>query len=203
MLVELLLVLTTLFCALQAIRAKRLLTAALWLAGVSLLVSTLLYRLGAAETAVIELSVGAGLVTILFVFAIAIAGEDAMTGQSIVPGLLGWLLFIAVVALLGWLTVPIQPTDSEIVEAPFAVVLWQERGLDVLVQIGLIFAGVLGILGLLSEAASERVGEVASKRVGESASERVGELASKDVEVVLPAQTRKFAASPTVEKELV
>jgi uncharacterized MnhB-related membrane protein len=185
MLVELLLVLTALLFGLQALRAKRLLVAALWLAGVSLLVSTLLYRLGAAETAVIELSVGAGLVTVLFVFAIAIAGEDAMTGRSIVPGLLGWLLFIAVAALLGWLTLPIQPTDLEIVEAPFAVVLWQERGLDVLVQIGLIFAGVLGILGLLSEPASERVGEF----VGEH------------MEVVLPAPARKPADSQTVEKE--
>ena len=193
MLVELLLVLTALLFGLQALRAKRLLVAALWLAGVSLLVSILLYRLGAVETAVIELSVGAGLVTVLFVFAIAIAGEDAMTGRSIVPRLLGWLLFIAVAALLGWLTLPIQPTDLEIVEAPFAVVLWQERGLDVLVQIGLIFAGVLGILGLLSEPASERVGEWASGRVGEFVGEQM--------EVVLPAPARKPADSQTVEKE--
>jgi Tfp pilus assembly protein PilV len=32
--------------------------------------------------------------------------------------------------------------------------LWQARGLDVLVQIVLIFAGVLGLLGLLAEAAA-------------------------------------------------
>jgi hypothetical protein len=30
--------------------------------------------------------------------------------------------------------------------------LWQQRGLDVLAQIVLIFAGVLGLLGLLAEA---------------------------------------------------
>ena len=41
-------------------------------------------------------------------------------------------------------------------EAPFASVLWQERGFDVLVQIGLIFAGVLGILGLLREPLGEQ-----------------------------------------------
>jgi len=33
----------------------------------------------------------------------------------------------------------------------FAEMLWQQRGLDVLVQIVLIFAGVLGLLGLLAE----------------------------------------------------
>jgi uncharacterized MnhB-related membrane protein len=143
---------TAVFCGLQAIRANRLLAAAIWLAGVSLLVSTALYRMGAAETAVIELSVGAGLVTVLFVFAIAIAGEEAMTASSLVPGPLVWLLLVVLVVLLGWLTAPVQLTSAAVSEeAPFAVVLWEERGLDMLVQVGLIFAGALGILGLLSE----------------------------------------------------
>jgi hypothetical protein len=31
-------------------------------------------------------------------------------------------------------------------------VLWQQRGLDMLVQSGLLFAAVVGMLGLLSEA---------------------------------------------------
>jgi Na+-transporting methylmalonyl-CoA/oxaloacetate decarboxylase gamma subunit len=31
-------------------------------------------------------------------------------------------------------------------------VLWQQRGLDMLVQSGLLFAAVIGMLGLLSEA---------------------------------------------------
>jgi uncharacterized MnhB-related membrane protein len=65
-----------LVCAVQAVRVQRLLNSALWLAGASALVALLIYMLGAPEVAVIELSVGAGLVTVLFVFAINIAGEE-------------------------------------------------------------------------------------------------------------------------------
>ncbi len=36
-------------------------------------------------------------------------------------------------------------------EAPFATVLWEQRALDVLLQVVLIIGGVLGVLGLLAE----------------------------------------------------
>jgi hypothetical protein len=51
-------------------------------------------------------------------------------------------------------------------EPEFAVVLWQERALDVWVQIALIFAGVIGVLGLLADVF--RVGEAAVKAKPES-----------------------------------
>lgn len=145
-----LLVLIAVVAAFQAIQAQRLIRSALWLAGVSALIATLLYRIGAHEVAVIELSVGAGLVTVLFVFAIAIAGEDAMAARPVVPRTLAGVLVVVVVALLGWSVLPAGPTLTPAVEAPFATVLWEQRGLDTLVQVGLIFAGVLGILGMLA-----------------------------------------------------
>ena len=37
-------------------------------------------------------------------------------------------------------------------EPSFSEVLWQQRGLDMLVQSGLMFAAVVGLLGLLAEA---------------------------------------------------
>lgn len=40
------------------------------------------------------------------------------------------------------------------------MILWEQRGVDVLAQIALIFAGVLGVIGLLSEDTSK--GEEAS-----------------------------------------
>jgi uncharacterized MnhB-related membrane protein len=142
-----------LICSWQAIRSPRLLTAALWLAGVSALVAIGLYWLAAREAAVIELSVSAGLVTILFVFAIATAGEDAMAAPVVVPRWLAWALAVGSVALLAWLAWPLTESSQAVtaVEASFTVVLWQERALDVLVQIGLIFAAVLGVLSLLAE----------------------------------------------------
>ena len=70
-----------LLCAAQAIRARRLLLAAMWLAGASAATALLLYVLGAAEIAAIELSVGAGLVTVLFVFAITVPFDVSRGSQ--------------------------------------------------------------------------------------------------------------------------
>jgi hypothetical protein len=42
--------------------------------------------------------------------------------------------------------------------------LWQQRGLDVLVQIVLVFAGVMGLLGLLAEVEAP-LGRSAAKEV--------------------------------------
>ncbi|HSM57933.1 MAG TPA: NADH-quinone oxidoreductase subunit J [Candidatus Sulfomarinibacteraceae bacterium] len=162
---NLFLVLLATVCAIQAIRSRRLIRAALYLAGVSAMTATLLYRLGAHEVAVIELSVGAGLVTVLFVFAIAIAGEDAMTAPPIVPRTLGLFLVLAIVAAAAWLVLPAGEGAVATEEAPFAVVLWQQRGLDALVQIGLIFAATLGVLGLLAE---ERAGDEAAAQQPET-----------------------------------
>lgn len=138
-------------CAFLAIRATRLLASAIWLAGVSALVSIVLYLIGAPQVAVIELSVGAGLVTVLFVFAISIAGEDAMDVRAIVPKPVGGVLVVVAAVLLGWMTLPALGITPPLAESTFAVMLWEERGLDILMQIVLIFAGVIGVLGLLGE----------------------------------------------------
>ena len=157
---QLLLSLLALGCGIQAIRAKRLLAAALWLAGVSASVATLIYSLGAIQVAVIELSVGAGLVTVLFVFAVALAGEEALSAQTIVPRLLVLGLVIGLLAVLGLgfseqLAVSSEQSPAANGQLPaandFTTTLWQDRGLDMLVQVGLIFAGVMGVLGLLAE----------------------------------------------------
>ena len=147
------LVIVTVAFAAQALRARRLLYSALWLAGSSAVLATALYQLGAPMVAVIELSVGAGLVTVLFVFAINVAGEEGTIGPPVVPV---WAGGTAVLVAAG----PDRgtgPADARCRgepawrRAPSPKRLWQARGLDVLVQIVLIFAGVLGLLGLLAE----------------------------------------------------
>src|SRR5690349_5712869 len=90
-----------LFSAIQAIRAPRLLISAVWLAAVSALLSIFLYNLGATTVAVIELSVGAGLVTVLLVFAISISGEETLDRQPSVPRLAAGGLISALMVLLG------------------------------------------------------------------------------------------------------
>ena len=101
----------------------------------------------------IELSVGAGLVTVLFVFAISIAGDDIVDTKPVIP----WPMFIGIsvmfVLLLGWFILPVSvtPFAASGTEGSLNDVLWHQRGLDVLVQVVLIFSGVLGLLGLLAE----------------------------------------------------
>lgn len=151
MVVYALLVAGTLLCAIQAIRARQLLTSALWLAGVSALVSIILYRLGAQEVAVIELSVGAGLVTVLFVFAISIAGDDAMGAPAVVPRPLAVGMALVFVIILGAMVFPVDDLDDVAVDLTFSDALWDDRALDVLVQIVLIFAGVLGLVAILKD----------------------------------------------------
>jgi uncharacterized MnhB-related membrane protein len=154
MIVHILIVIALLVCALQAVRAQRLLLSALWLAGASALVALLMYLLGAPEVAVIELSVGAGLVTVLFVFAINISGEEALALQPIIPRPLAWVLVISSVLLLGWMNADILSIQVEVhqaVQLQFKNVLWENRVLDLLLQMALIFSGVLGVLGLLAE----------------------------------------------------
>ena len=138
-------------CAVQSVRANRLISSALYLAAVSMLTALILYDQGARETAVVELSVGAGLVTVLFVFAIAITAEDAITARQLIPAPIAWTLAGLAVITVGLLALP--PAGPEIaLRAPaFPDLFWDVRGLDALVQVGLIFAGVMGILGLLVE----------------------------------------------------
>ena len=151
MLLFALLIAVILAFAIQAVRAERLLHAAIWLAGASALLATTFYGLGAYQVAVIELSVGAGLVTVLFAFVV-------------------WGLLLAAMGLLGWFILPadvgaaVAPAapaaaDQELiaataVESTVQSIIWEQRGMDVLVQVVLIFCGVLGFLGLLGETKS-------------------------------------------------
>jgi uncharacterized MnhB-related membrane protein len=163
MLVHGLIMVGLLICAIQAVRVQRLLLSALWLAGASALAALMMYLLGAPEVAVIELSVGAGLVTVLFVFAINIAGEESIPTLPVVPKPLAWVLMLSSILLLIWMNfdlVGLQVNIQEPLGFQFNDVLWENRVLDVLLQMVLVFSGVLGVLGLLAEihpaAAEER-----------------------------------------------
>ena len=162
---QLLLIIILLVFAIESLRARALITSALWLGGVSALSSVLFYLYGARLVAVVELSVGAGLVTVLFVFAINIAGDEAIQSRPVAP--IGWILsvvalFVVLLGLFVWPSAVTAPLVS-VPEAPLPVLLWQTRGLDLMVQIVLIFSGVLGLLGLLAEAKAPLDGSMAQE----------------------------------------
>jgi uncharacterized MnhB-related membrane protein len=139
------------FCAYRAMISRHLLPSTLYLAGVSALVTVTLYLLGAYEVAVIELSVGAGLVTVLLVYALSVIGEDTLDPTSIIPKPLAFLLVACIGGLVIWMTYPLAVQQNVKGEMLLADVLWKHRALDVWVQVALIFSGVMGVLGLLSE----------------------------------------------------
>ncbi len=138
-------------CAVLAFSARRLLISAVWLALTSALVALMLYMLGGAHLAVIELSVGAGLVTVLFVFAINISGEESFDKETILPKPYAWgsliiaggLAIFLIVKTLGIVNLP-EPV------AKTSMINWDARYLDIILQVALIFSGVLGVIGILA-----------------------------------------------------
>jgi hypothetical protein len=113
--------------------------------------------------AVIELSVGTGLVTVLFVLAINIAGDNPMGPGWVVPLPLAIGISVLFILVLGWMVLSALPAPAAATPTAtvFADVFWQGRGLDVLVQVVLIFSGVLGFLGLLAEVKAPLGGSLA------------------------------------------
>jgi uncharacterized MnhB-related membrane protein len=143
------------FCAYRAMISKHLLPSTLYLACVSALATVTLYLLGAYEVAVIELSVGAGLVTVLLVYVLSVVGEDVFDPTSIIPKPLAFLLMLSIGGLVLWMAYPVVIHPNANGEVMLADVLWKQRALDVWVQVALIFSGVMGVLGLLSEKAPQ------------------------------------------------
>lgn len=146
-----LLLMGAIFCAYRATVSKRILSSTLYLACISALTSIVIFMLGATQVAVMELSVGAGLVTVLMVYALSVVGEDALDPISVIPKPLALGLVGAVTILLGWMVYPAIQLTIATGNVDLASVLWQSRVLDVWIQIVLIFSGVMGVLGLLSE----------------------------------------------------
>ena len=180
-------------CAVFAVRAKQLLTSVLWLACTSAIVALLLYAVGAYEIAVIELSVGAGLVTILIVFVLNLVGEMSLKDYSpsfklFSLGTVGLVLVVLAFLVLPTMTnTPVQPLASQ---AAFSVIMWQQRGLDTMLQLVLLFTGSLGILGLITGKASiNKSGnadvEILPNRTSDSALPKFVEMNADDMTSVV------------------
>jgi NADH-quinone oxidoreductase subunit J len=146
----LLVVLVTL--AVLAILLKDLLRSAIALALASLVLGIIFFRMGAPYAGVFEISVVAGLITVLFILTIALtkAGEEVRESR-----LVNWvfpLVFVAFIvidalvmkSLLG--KVPALASAAE--SGSFGDVLWRGRTFDLVGQIAVILAGVFAVLAL-------------------------------------------------------
>ena len=135
--------------ALLIVHVRRLITLSLALACLSALSSTLLYLGGASTVAVIELSVGAGLVAVLFAFANGLLSERDDKLGSALPSLLAIVLSGLLFGIL--LTNHFDWQLAEPITGDLGNYFWEERAADMVALMTLMFTAVLGVLGLLAE----------------------------------------------------
>ncbi len=136
-----------------AVVLRDLLKAAIALALGSAVLAIILYQLRAPYAGVFELSIGAGLIVVLFISAISLTQREKPEEEEkkksvllIIPLLLliGVALSSIVVALFIFRT-GIAPALGE---NGFSQTLWKVRWLDIVGQLGIILAGVLAISAL-------------------------------------------------------
>jgi len=148
--------------ALACILIRNLLKACIALAAVSGILALIMFLLDAHLAAVFELSVCAGLVTVIFISAISmtkvhskeeIAEQERLRRRRFVP-----LPVLLIVVLAGTLFVlwprlteliPLANPPADLVSAPD--LLWDKRQADLLGQIAIILVGVFGVLIFFKE----------------------------------------------------
>jgi len=135
-----------------AIIFRDLLKAAICLAVASLLLGIVYFRMKAPYIGVFEISVVAGMITVLFIVTIALTktGGDVREARAaawIFPIML--VLFLVVdVFVVKSLIDKIPALEAAPEQGTLGEVLWKLRTLDLVGQIGIIFAAVLGVLAL-------------------------------------------------------
>jgi NADH-quinone oxidoreductase subunit J len=138
--------------AVLAILLKDVLRSAIALAVASLLLGIVFFRMGAPYAGVFEISVVAGLITVLFILTIALTRKGDEVRESRLANWVFPLAFVAFVVidalvmkgLIG--KVPALAAGAE--TGTFGDVLWKGRTLDLVGQIAVILAGVFAVLAL-------------------------------------------------------
>src|SRR5512136_275613 len=134
-----------------AVLVKDLLRAAIALAVASLLLGIIFFRMNAPYAGVFEISVVAGLITVLFMLTIALT-KGGVAAESKAASIAFPVFFVAFAAidvlvmrkLLARIPALAAPPES----GTFGQVLWSARTLDLVGQIAVIFAGVFAVLAL-------------------------------------------------------
>ena len=137
--------------AIMAVLSRDLLRSAISLAVASIFLAVLFFQMNAVYAGVFEISVVAGLITVLFITAIALTRNEGDVAESKRHLVVFPLFFLALAVidilvmkrLLGRIPAMVNPESGT-----FADVLWNQRTFDLVGQIGAIFAGVLAVLAL-------------------------------------------------------
>jgi NADH-quinone oxidoreductase subunit J len=134
-----------------AVLSRDLLRSAICLAAASIFLAVIFFKMNAVYTGVFEVSVVAGLITVLFITTIALTRSEGGVAESKRHAFIFPLFFVALVVIdvlvmkklwTGFTTIHSAETGT------FGEVLWNQRTFDLVGQMGAIFAGVLAVLAL-------------------------------------------------------
>jgi NADH-quinone oxidoreductase subunit J len=139
---------------------KDLLYVAVSLATISVILALVLFMFSANIAGVFELSVCAGLITVLFIATVSLTKDSDQKAETRLPAYfvpLVILIFIGIdYFIIQRVMHAIPPSVVPQPSGTFQRVFWELRSADILGQIGLIGAGVFGILSLFRITAKEK-----------------------------------------------
>ncbi|MDD5528402.1 MAG: NADH-quinone oxidoreductase subunit J [bacterium] len=139
-----------------AITMHNLLKSAICLGVASIFLAVLFFRMGAPYAGVFEVSIVAGLITVLFITTIVLTKREGGVKERKLTNIFFLLFFIIFImidffVMKGFIgNLPNMPVGSPNLAENnnFSKVLWQYRTLDLVGQICAIFAGVFSVLAL-------------------------------------------------------
>lgn len=158
MTINLLLLIALTIAALWSVMKGNLVKAAIALAVTSIILTIIMFRLASPLAAVFELSVCAGLITVIFMSTISLTKpltaqqeEERLHNRAKRFAVLPVMLIVAV-AVLVYVGLPLNFSIPQVAAGgDVRSVLWNERQIDLLGQITAIIAGVFGVSVLFKE----------------------------------------------------
>jgi NADH-quinone oxidoreductase subunit J len=143
--------------ALATVLTRDLVRAAIALAFTSMVLTMIIYRLGAPWAAVFELSVCAGLITVIFIGAISLVrpATEQEKRDELASKVRRYLPLFVLLLGVGLVLGAGRPADLPLPPAAdpedFRRVLWTVRRLDLMGQIMVLLTGVWGVVVLFKE----------------------------------------------------
>ncbi len=157
MAIDVLLLIGLTVAALGAVMKRETVKAAIALALSSIILAILLYRLLSPLAAVFELSVCAGLITVIFMSTVSLTKSLTKSQEderlhtlapqfAVLP-----MLVVGVGILLVYIGIPSFTLGAAAPAADVRTVIWNERQIDLVGQVLVILAGFFGVLVLFKE----------------------------------------------------
>ena len=151
-------------CAFWAVMAGNLLKAAIGLAVTSAILAVVMFRLGAQLAAVFELSVCAGLITVIFISVISLTrppvGTEGGDQKTKILRRFAFLPLVVLIAAVALGMLDFKPDFSSLLaqapEGDMRLVLWGQRQLDLFGQVVVLLAGIFGVVVLFKERGKQK-----------------------------------------------